>query len=306
VLLIISRKNCCNLKEAFSSIIDPIDVVYTWVNSDDEQWKLLKNKHKLQFHKNFDNKVKRWNYYNDPASEIKLSIESVRMYLPWIRNIYVVTQRPQNLPEDFMNKHSDIIKIVHHDQIMNKDVLPTFSSVSIESSLHKIPGLSEKFIYFNDDNYINKPMKPSDFFKHNKPILRVNNINSNSYNKFVMPVKEVHNQQNYNTKKILNSYFNVPIHQATPITKTIMKQTENKYIKEWNLTKQQKFRTRESIIPIYLALNYGLQNGKVNLNNDDVIKNLFVENEIYKINNNYHLVCVNDKCDIDLLRKKVL
>lgn len=51
------------------------------------------------------------------------------------------------------------IKYVFHDQFIPKKYLPTFSSTVIETFLHYIPGLSENFIYMNDDVYINRPMK---------------------------------------------------------------------------------------------------------------------------------------------------
>ena len=38
-----------------------------------------------------------------------------------------------------------------------------FSSPAIEANLHRIPGLSKKFIYFNDDVFLGAPTKPEDF-----------------------------------------------------------------------------------------------------------------------------------------------
>ena len=56
------------------------------------------------------------------------------------------------------------IKIIHHNEIFsNLSHLPTFSSSSIEMNLHRIPGLSSNFIYFNDDITLMKPICPSHF-----------------------------------------------------------------------------------------------------------------------------------------------
>ena len=52
---------------------------------------------------------------------------------------------------------------------MDKKFLPTFNSNAIEASMHKIKGLSEHFVYFNDDMYLLKPTKPTDFFKKGLP-----------------------------------------------------------------------------------------------------------------------------------------
>ena len=48
-----------------------------------------------------------------------------------------------------------------------KEDLPTFASPSIEMNLDNIPGLSQKFIYFNDDVNLIKPICPSDFMPQN-------------------------------------------------------------------------------------------------------------------------------------------
>jgi len=52
---------------------------------------------------------------------------------------------------------------------MDKDYLPTFSSIPIELNFHKIKDLSEKFVYFNDDTFITAPVKEEDFFKKGLP-----------------------------------------------------------------------------------------------------------------------------------------
>ncbi|MDE8160206.1 capsule biosynthesis protein CapK, partial [Erysipelothrix rhusiopathiae] len=35
--------------------------------------------------------------------------------------------------------------------------------------MHRIEGLSEHFVYFNDDMFLNKPVTPEDFFKEGLP-----------------------------------------------------------------------------------------------------------------------------------------
>ena len=46
----------------------------------------------------------------------------------------------------------------------NKSHLPTFSSPAIEAHLHRIPGLSKRFIYLNDDVMFGAPIWPEDFY----------------------------------------------------------------------------------------------------------------------------------------------
>ena len=66
------------------------------------------------------------------------------------------------------------VKIVDHTEIFgdNKPLLPVFNSRSIETKIHRIPGLAEHFIYFNDDMILLRPVSKSDFFENNLPVLR--------------------------------------------------------------------------------------------------------------------------------------
>ena len=71
------------------------------------------------------------------------------MHAPWIRRIYIVTNG--QIP-NWANLKNPKFHIVTHEEIFqNKSHLPTFSSPSIEAHLHKIPDLTERFIYCNDD-----------------------------------------------------------------------------------------------------------------------------------------------------------
>ncbi len=63
------------------------------------------------------------------------------------------------------NGQSPRIHIVYHEDIMPKKFLPTFNSRAIEMYLHRIPGLSDYFIYGNDDMFPLSPLKESDFFR---------------------------------------------------------------------------------------------------------------------------------------------
>jgi hypothetical protein len=75
-----------------------------------------------------------------------------------------------SLPRIFNSKR---VKVIKHSDIIPKEYLPTFNSNVIDSYLHKIPGLSEQFLVFNDDTYIGQPTPWTHFFtKTGKPINR--------------------------------------------------------------------------------------------------------------------------------------
>jgi hypothetical protein len=64
-------------------------------------------------------------------------------------------------------KSYDRLTVVRHDRILASAYLPTFNSHVIESALHNIDGLSEHYIYFNDDVLLTRPSAPQDFFADN-------------------------------------------------------------------------------------------------------------------------------------------
>ncbi|MDR0579951.1 MAG: Stealth CR1 domain-containing protein [Campylobacteraceae bacterium] len=136
-----------------------IDVVFTWVDSTDKTWQKQREYYSKQFGQPlglFANDTARFENHN----ELKYAVKSVKYYLPWVRNIFLVTdnQTPDCLQDVIMVKHSDIIDKKH---------LPTFNSHVIEAHLHKIPNLSENFIYFNDDVFVARKLPPSHFFQEN-------------------------------------------------------------------------------------------------------------------------------------------
>lgn len=134
-----------------------IDAVYTWVQSDDPRWQLKKFLHGGSTAiRSADNPLR-----YQSRNELMYSMRSVRDFAPWIRNIFVVTdeQTPSWLLE------IDGVRVVDHKEIFpDQRYLPVFNSHAIEANLHRINGLSEHFIYFNDDMFLGRPVSPRDFF----------------------------------------------------------------------------------------------------------------------------------------------
>lgn len=56
-----------------------------------------------------------------------------------------------------------------HEDFLPPEVLPTFSSHAIEMNLHRIPGLTEHFVYFNDDTFLIRPVSETAFFRDGLP-----------------------------------------------------------------------------------------------------------------------------------------
>ncbi|XP_015482958.1 N-acetylglucosamine-1-phosphotransferase subunits alpha/beta isoform X2 [Parus major] len=98
--------------------------------------------------------------------ELRYSLRSIERHAPWVRHIFIVTNG--QIPS-WLNLDNPRITIVTHQEIFqNVSHLPTFSSPAIESHIHRINGLSQKFIYLNDDVMFGKDVWPDDFYSHSK------------------------------------------------------------------------------------------------------------------------------------------
>ncbi|UTV98999.1 Stealth CR1 domain-containing protein [Marinomonas rhizomae] len=153
--------------------LEPIDAVITWVDGSDAKHRQKRQKYmameSLPLNENASN-PHRW-MCND---EILYCIQSIENHAPWIGKIWIVVDDKgpdlSGLSESIRNK----VHLAYHAEIFAgfTHVLPTFNSLAIESMLWRIEGLSERFIYFNDDVFLAAPLKPTDVFDGLAPVLR--------------------------------------------------------------------------------------------------------------------------------------
>jgi hypothetical protein len=92
----------------------------------------------------------------------RMSLRSLAANAPWVRNVYVVTD---TVPK-WLNRST--VHVVHTSEIMSQDHLPTFNSHAVEANLHKIPGLSECYLYLNADYFIGRGTTLDDFIDPRK------------------------------------------------------------------------------------------------------------------------------------------
>lgn len=136
-----------------------IDFVIPWVNGDDPDWfrqcsRYLPAEEIMQVCRFRD-----WGI-------LKYWFRAVERYAPWVNKIYFITDG--QVPGWINSQHPKLRVIDHRDYIPG-EYLPTFSSHTIELNLHRIDGLSEQFVYFNDDMFLNRPVTPEDFFRNGLP-----------------------------------------------------------------------------------------------------------------------------------------
>lgn len=142
--------------------MDKIDFVITWVDDTDKKWQAKRNQY---LPKNSTSEDGRSARFRDLGT-LKYVMRSIDNYAPWVNKVYLVTEG--HLP-GWLDKSSNKLVTVRHDEFIPKQYLPTFNSNTIELNLHRIEGLSEHFVLFNDDMLLNKLVRPEDFFMKGLP-----------------------------------------------------------------------------------------------------------------------------------------
>lgn len=156
-------------------MLQDIDAVITWVDGTDPK---LLEKQRAHFEVDETDDVTSSSRFVE-CNEIYYCISGILKNMKFISRIFIVTddQYPPVIDQiraKFGDSAADRIHVVDHKEIFAgyTDVLPTFNSVSIETVLHRIPDLSERYIYFNDDFIVVQPMREADFFDGDRPVLR--------------------------------------------------------------------------------------------------------------------------------------
>lgn len=186
-----------------------IDFVVTWLDSLDPEWQesyaTYSPKSKGDISKARFRDMNIFRYW----------FRSVEQFAPWVHKVFLITNG--KFP-DWINKECSKLVLVKHEDYMPKECLPTFNSCAIELHIHKIKGLSEHFVYFNDDVLLNAPVKPDYYFKKGLPC----DINK-------------------------ETYYNVPIYTAKDRFGTYMSMLAdigiiNRHFRRWNTVLQSPKR----------------------------------------------------------------
>jgi len=145
-------------------ITNQVDFVITWLDGDDPQWQrnamqYLVSGYKKESFENDSCRFRDWGL-------LKYWFRAVEENAPWVRMVHVVTNG--QVPS-FLDTSHPKVNMVFHQDFMPPEHLPTFNSVSIQVNLHRIPGLAEQFVLFDDDMFINRKISPSFYFSRSKP-----------------------------------------------------------------------------------------------------------------------------------------
>lgn len=220
-----------------------MDAVILYVNMDDVNWRLehdkycIYNCHAIRF--------RDWGF-------LKYVMRGIDTYMPFIDRIHLVVMMDSQVPE-WVNR--DKVNIVYHEDIIPKNLLPLFNALSIEMFIHKIPGLSEEFIYFNDDFFATQSLDYSDFFDGNGNIyneMKDTGLRDGYYLKSTIFSTQL--AAAISDKNIEENYWVVPQHTMAPMIQSsqeyVFKRLENILI-----ASVSKFRSPQNTHQ-YLFTNY--------------------------------------------------
>lgn len=170
-----------------------IDFVITWVDMNDPKWQADFSKYSGR-KENTKNGVSEARFRDNGF--LRYWFRGVEKFAPWVRRIHFVTsgQKPEWLDES-----NPKINLVNHKDYIPEEFLPTYNSVVIERYIHRIPGLADHFVYFNDDFYIINTIAPTRFFRNGMPCDIAAFLYNPSWSQWYKRIK--------NNLKIINRHF---------------------------------------------------------------------------------------------------
>lgn len=155
-----------NRMDALADNAQPIDFVITWVDGSDPDWLNLKNAYSDEV--SVDNAQSNDRARYEDWNLLRYWFRGIETFAPWVNRIHFVTWG--HVP-NWLNVDHPKISVVKHEEFIPEEYTPTFSSHPIELNLHRIKGLAERFVYFNDDMFVIDETEPSDFFKKGLPCM---------------------------------------------------------------------------------------------------------------------------------------
>lgn len=239
-----------------------VDVVYTWVDGDDEAWLAARDERIVQLGGTPSARAGGAQRYRS-RDELRYSMRSLHLFAPWVRRIHLVTAG--QVPSWLDTSH-ERIRVVDHRDILPEAALPTFSSHAIETRLHAVPDLADHFVYVNDDVFLGRPRRPEHFFSP-----------GGHYAAFVADHRAVGlpgtDDRPYltaalNNRRILAEAFGVNLtqtmmHSPHPQRRTVLEEIAARFPAEVEATTLAPFRSPTDVSMLSsFAQNYGLITGQ--------------------------------------------
>ena len=225
-----------------------MDVVITYVDGNDPLWK-------LDYEKYSDVPVMEKRFRD--WGTLKYLLRGVEQHMPFVSNVFLVVSHESQVPQ-WIDKN--VVRVVLHKDFIPETLLPTFNCNPIEMHLHNIEGLSEEYIYFNDDLFPVADSRPEDFYRDGKAVLGF------SRHLFAGGMfKQICRNSDRMARGLLlmpgSLCFLRPQHSCQPMFKSICSKVYGE-LKEEILTSMTRTRTASNMNQ-YLYLDYAFYSGRM-------------------------------------------
>jgi len=243
---------------------EPVDAVYTWVDSGDADWLAEMQRWASRERGGLESSREPERFAD--RDELRYSLRSLWLYAPFVRNVFIVTSG--QVPRWLDGSHDRVRVVPHRDIFPDRRDLPTFNSHAIEACLHRIEGLAEHFIYFNDDVFLLRETTPGTFFTRNG--LAKSRFSTRAAIPAVEPGPESipTDWASYNAATFIERDFGLRFdrklkHVPMPMKKSVLADLETRYADEFEATRRARFRSSSDIaVPSMLAHLYGICAGQ--------------------------------------------
>ncbi|MFE5836241.1 stealth family protein [Arthrobacter sp. NPDC056493] len=228
-----------------SDISFDIDMVFSWVDGTSPEYIAARRaRQEGAVLGSGDDHEARYRQIN----ELKYALRSVYMFAPWVRRIFIATDSPA--PE-WLNDHPSVTIVRSEDFFADPSVLPTHNSQAVECQLHHIEGLSEHFLYSNDDMFFGRPVGPDMFFtpggitKFIEAETRIG-LGDNDAER-----SGFENAARVNRKLLWNRFGRITTrhleHTAAPLRRSLVAQMEQEFPADFANTAASTFRAADNI-----------------------------------------------------------
>ena len=228
-----------------SDVTFDIDLVFSWVDGSNPEFQARRAAQMSQYvvgeGDDAEARIRQ-------IDELKYALRSVNMFAPWIRRIFIATD---STPPPWLAEHPTITIVPAEDHFSDRAALPTYNSHAVESQLHHIPGLSEHFLYSNDDMFFGRPLKASMFFSPGgvtKFIEAKTRIGLGAND----PMRSGFENAARVNRQLLFERFGQYItrhleHTAVPLRKSVLTEMEREFPEEFARTQASAFRSGTDI-----------------------------------------------------------
>ncbi len=180
--------------------------------------------------------------------ELKYALRSIYMFAPWIGTIYIATDSPA---PPWLAQHPRVRVVRSIEHFKDPSVLPTHNSMAVESQLHHIPGLSEYYLYSNDDMFFGRALKPSMFFTPGGITRFMLSPNRIGLGESSLERSGFENSARVNRRLLWDKFGRVTTrhleHAAAPFRKSVMTELEETFAQEFAATAASRFRAAGNI-----------------------------------------------------------